>query len=290
LSKRIALGRGIDALFEEYGQTREEENPTAELVVRIDINRIDPNRDQPRKAFDPGKLENLAQSIRAVGILQPIVVAKREDRYQIIAGERRWRASRLAGLSEIPCIVRDADTIARMEMSLIENIQRADLNPLEEALAVQALILQCAITQEEAAERLGKSRPAVANLLRLLGLPKALQEMLAEGKLSEGHARALAAVESEEEQYALALAVVEQEMSVRELEAALKRRREQKAKGRAKKPVKSLAELGLLEEAARRLFGVKVTAQGSARRGKLILHYASAEELERIYKAIELEQ
>ncbi|MDR2514725.1 MAG: ParB/RepB/Spo0J family partition protein [Christensenellaceae bacterium] len=289
MSKRIALGRGIDALFEEYSQAREEENPAAEAVVRIGINQIDPNRDQPRKAFDAAKLESLAQSIRSVGILQPIVVARREDRYQIIAGERRWRASRLAGLTELPCIVRDADTIARMEMSLIENIQRADLNPLEEALAVQALIQQCAITQEEAAERLGKSRPAVANLLRLLGLPKALQEMLAEGKLSEGHARALAAVENEEEQYALALAVIQEEMSVRQLEAALKRRREQGAKGRKKAP-RSLAELGLLEEAARRLFGVKVTAQGSARRGKLILHYASAEELERIYKAIELEQ
>lgn len=280
MKKRPALGRGIDALFEEYAHIEEEQDLSR--IQMIEIALIDPNKDQPRKSFDDEKLSQLAQSIKSVGILQPIVVARQEGRFLIIAGERRWRAARLAGLSQVPCIVRDAQLIERMEMSLIENIQRDDLNPIDTANAISQLITQCAITQEEAASRLGKSRPAVANSLRLLTLSDTVQQMILQGYLSEGHGRALASVKQQEKQIELAGLVVQRDLSVRQTEMLVK---EKKPAVKPKKG-KALAELALLEEAARRTFGVKVTAVGSAKKGSLTLHYGSAKELERIYEIL----
>ncbi len=285
MKKRPALGRGIDVLFHEYEQEAEQETGDESRIRFLDVGLIDPNRDQPRKRFDQEKLEQLAQSIREVGVLQPLLVAERNGRYQIIAGERRWRAARLAGLDQVPCVVREAEQLQRMQIALVENLQRDDLNPVETAMALQGLITQCAITQEEAAAKVGKSRPAVANLLRLLALPKELLDMVAQGSLSEGHARALLGLPEEASQLRLAKRVVDEGLSVRQTEALVRLQREGSEK---KKPTEAprLAELGLLEEAARKALGVRATASGSSARGKLILHYNSPEELERLYEAL----
>lgn len=285
MKKRPALGRGIDVLFHEYEQEAEQETGDESRIRFLDVGLIDPNRDQPRKRFDQEKLEQLAQSIREVGVLQPLLVAERNGRYQIIAGERRWRAARLAGLDQVPCVVREAVQLQRMQIALVENLQRDDLNPVETAMALQGLITQCAITQEEAAAKVGKSRPAVANLLRLLALPKELLDMVAQGSLSEGHARALLGLPEEASQLRLAKRVVDEGLSVRQTEALVRLQREGSEK---KKPTEAprLAELGLLEEAARKALGVRATASGSSTRGKLILHYNSPEELERLYEAL----
>ena len=286
MKKRPALGRGIDVLFHEYEQETEQETGDESRIRFLDVGLIDPNRDQPRKRFDQEKLEQLAQSIREVGVLQPLLVAERNGRYQIIAGERRWRAARLAGLDQVPCVVREAEQLQRMQIALVENLQRDDLNPVETAMALQGLITQCAITQEEAAAKVGKSRPAVANLLRLLALPKELLDMVAQGSLSEGHARALLGLPEEASQLRLAKRVVDEGLSVRQTEALVRLQREGSEK---KKPTEAprLAELGLLEEAARKALGVRATASGSSTRGKLILHYNSPEELERLYEALQ---
>lgn len=285
MKKRPALGRGIDVLFHEYEQEAEQETGDESRIRFLDVGLIDPNRDQPRKRFDQERLEQLAQSIREVGVLQPLLVAERNGRYQIIAGERRWRAARLAGLDQVPCVVREAEQLQRMQIALVENLQRDDLNPVETAMALQGLITQCAITQEEAAAKVGKSRPAVANLLRLLALPKELLDMVAQGSLSEGHARALLGLPEEASQLRLAKRVVDEGLSVRQTEALVRLQREGSEK---KKPTEAprLAELGLLEEAARKALGVRATASGSSTRGKLILHYNSPEELERLYEAL----
>lgn len=285
MKKRPALGRGIDVLFHEYEQEAGQETGDESRIRFLDVGLIDPNRDQPRKRFDQEKLEQLAQSIREVGVLQPLLVAERNGRYQIIAGERRWRAARLAGLDQVPCVVREAEQLQRMQIALVENLQRDDLNPVETAMALQGLITQCAITQEEAAAKVGKSRPAVANLLRLLALPKELLDMVAQGSLSEGHARALLGLPEEASQLRLAKRVVEEGLSVRQTEALVRLQREGSEK---KKPTEAprLAELSLLEEAARKALGVRATASGSSTRGKLILHYNSPEELERLYEAL----
>ena len=206
MAKKIqrGLGRGLGALLGEdvVAEAQEEAQVQAtqptepvDAVRMLPIGQIDPNREQPRRSFDEDALKELAASIEAVGVLQPIIVAPSGDRYTIIAGERRYRASRLAGLSEIPAIVRDWDSQKRLEAALIENLQRDDLNPVEEAMGVRRLMDEAGLTQEKAAERLGKSRPAVANLLRLLTLPDSVKALLAEGKLSAGHARALVTVD-----------------------------------------------------------------------------------------------
>lgn len=283
MSKRPALGRGIDALFEDIRLTQQEESFDPSRVEQIDIGKIDPNKEQPRKAFDDDKLKQLADSIASVGILQPLVVAPKDGRFQIIAGERRWRAARLAKLTQVPCIVRQVEQMQRMEMALIENIQRADLNAVETAQAIAALITQCAITQEEAAKRLGKSRPAVANLLRLLTLSEPLQKMVTDGTLSEGHARALLGLDDDTARLALAKRIAEEGLSVRQIESIVKVAKEKKPAKKPAKKAKPLAELGLVEEAARKAIGVKVAAAGTAKKGKITLFYASAEELDRIY-------
>ena len=216
------LGKGLGALLgedvlAEAAQAEAAQGKGADAVRMLPIGQIDPNRDQPRRRFDEAALNELAASIRAVGVLQPIIVSQEGERYTIIAGERRYRASRLAGLSEIPAIVRDWDSQKRLEAALIENLQRDDLNPVEEAAGVRRLMDEAGLTQEKVAERLGKSRPAVANLLRLLTLPDSVKQMLADGRLSAGHARALVTVEPRR-QVQLANLTVQQGWSVRQLE------------------------------------------------------------------------
>lgn len=227
-------------------------------------------------------MRELAESIRAVGVLQPIIVRQTGNRYEIIAGERRFRASRLAGLEEIPAIVRDWDEQKRLEAALIENLQRDDLNPVEEAVGVKRLMEAAGLTQERVAERLGKSRPAVANLLRLLTLPEEVQKMLVDGRLTAGHARALVTVEPSR-QVQLANLTVQQNWSVRQLERICA----QPVKPAPKPKPRPDRELTELEDMARELFGTRAKIDGDKNRGKLVISYYSADDLQRIWEAIE---
>ena len=221
--RNSGLGRGLDALFLD-NTIEEEKAGSGEGVSKIKISLVDPKRDQPRKYFDKGALEELAASITENGLLQPILVREYgEGRYQIIAGERRWRAAKLAGLDEIPAIILDGDDLKIAQVSIIENIQREDLNAVEEALAYQGLIDRFGLTQDQVSKQVGKSRSAIANLLRLLDLPENVLEMLKNDEISAGHARALLGLEDEAHIEALAQKIVERELSVREVENAVKK-------------------------------------------------------------------
>ena len=293
MAKKIqrGLGRGLGALLGEdvVAEAQEEAQVQAaqptepvDAVRMLPIGQIDPNREQPRRSFDEDALKELAASIEAVGVLQPIIVAPSGDRYTIIAGERRYRASRLAGLSEIPAIVRDWDSQKRLEAALIENLQRDDLNPVEEAMGVRRLMDEAGLTQEKAAERLGKSRPAVANLLRLLTLPDSVKQLLAEGKLSAGHARALVTVDPAR-QVQLANLTVQQGWSVRQLERICA----QPVKPPRPRVVRD-AQIGELESMARELFGTRVKLDGNADSGRITLYYYNGDDLQRIWDVLEM--
>ena len=288
MAKKVqrGLGRGLGALLGDAVE-QEESRPQpqereADEVRMLPVRLIDPNREQPRRSFDEQALADLAQSIRAVGVLQPIIVAPNGDRFTIIAGERRYRASRLAELEEIPAIVRDWDEQTRLEAALIENLQRDDLNPIEEAMGVRRLMDEAGLTQEKVAERLGKSRPAVANLLRLLTLPDMVRQMLVDGKLSAGHARALVTVDRKR-QIQLANLTVQQGWSVRQLERICA----QPVKEEAPKPARD-AQFGQLESMARELFGTRVKLDGDQNNGKITLYYYNADDLQRIWDVLEM--
>lgn len=289
MAKKAGLGRGLSALLGEsksfVAPGGEAQSDQGEVVVRIPIDSIDPNANQPRRRFNQEALEQLASSIKNVGVLQPILVHAVGARYSIIAGERRWRAARLAGLSEIPAIVRDMETTMRFEAALIENLQRDDLNPVEEAMAVRGLMEQCGYTQEAVAERIGRSRPAVTNLLRLLNLPEPILAMLEDGKLSAGHARALVTLGDSAAQLRLANLAAEQGWSVRQMEKACAAQNAPKPdpKPRIERP----AEFSRLESMARRAFGTKAELEGDEKRGRLILRYYSPEDLQRIWDLLE---
>ncbi len=271
--KKNALGRGLDALLPRIEQESQ--------VRDIPLQDIDTNQSQPRKAFDEASLQELAQSIKEVGLLQPILVSEHRNRYRIVAGERRFRAARLAGLQSVPCIVRTFSANEQLEAALVENLQREDLNAIEEAQAIQALMDATGYTQEEAAQRLGKSRPAVANLLRLLSLPEQVRQMVITGLLSQGHARALAALSDPARQVHLARRVLQEGLSVRELErlCAETARRVPRAKPRL------APELADLESRLREAVGVRASVDGSLNKGRITLYYQNAEELETIYEA-----
>lgn len=290
MAKKVqrGLGRGLGALLGDDVESAAVPQPAEQTAVdevrMLPIHLIDPNREQPRRSFDEGALNDLAQSIRAVGVLQPIIVAQSGERYTIIAGERRYRASRLAEKTEIPAIVRDWDEQTRLEAALIENLQRDNLNPIEEAMGVRRLMDETGLTQEQAAERLGKSRPAVANLLRLLTLPDAVRQMLIEGRLSAGHGRALVTVDRKR-QIQLANLTVQQGWSVRQLERICA----QPVKEESKKPrIQRDAQFTQLEGMARELFGTRVKLDGDANNGKITLYYYNADDLQRIWDVLEM--
>ncbi|MDR2505488.1 MAG: ParB/RepB/Spo0J family partition protein [Oscillospiraceae bacterium] len=278
--KNNALGRGLDALFSEVIP-----RPSVNEVAQVAIGDIDPNREQPRKSFDPQALQQLADSIAHSGVLQPILLIRSGERYQILAGERRWRAARMAGLDTIPSLIREVDQISRIEIALIENIQRENLNPIEEAAAIRALMDECGLTQDAVSKRLGRSRPAIANLVRLLTLPQQIQEMVQDGRLTAGHARALAAVENRTRQLQLALSTIEGEWSVRQLEA------EAAKKSPAEHPARPVrlppAEFQDIEERARMALGMRVSVKGSLSKGKIILSYGDQAELENFLSILE---
>ena len=277
--KKLGLGRGLDALLPET-------NNLENMVSMIAITELDRNPDQPRRDFDEASLQALADSIKEAGVLQPLLVVEKDGRYRIVAGERRFRAARMAGLDQVPCIVRDFTPREQMEAALIENIQREDLNPIEEANAVKQFMEACHYTQEQAAKRLGKSRPAVANSLRLLSLPDAVQQNVIAGHISAGHARVLAGIEDEQRQIALAQLVISDGLSVRALE---KMAAEQPtAPVRPKAAPKPLPlELQDMENRMRETLGLRTTLKGNRKKGKIILQYYSEEELERLYQCLE---
>ena len=275
--KTHGLGRGLDSLFADVEET-------GDSILEISVGELDPNPDQPRRTFNEESIAQLADSIREQGILQPLlVVVTGGGRYRIIAGERRYRAARAAGLETVPCIVKDIDVIHQMEVALIENLQREDLNPLEAARGVRALMDQCGYTQEKVGQRLGKSRPAVANLLRLLNLPDEVTEMVRDGLLTQGHARALGGIENPEEQIRLARKAAEEGLNVRRLEKLVAEAREKKGKPAKPAAVKRLpAELEELQERLREQTGMRSVLTGNVNRGKITLHYSTREELERL--------
>ncbi len=276
MAMKKGLGRGLDALLGDYTQ------PTPEGVQQVDIRRIDTNAGQPRKDFDQEKLQELADSIRQHGVVQPILLRQNGERYVIVAGERRFRAARLAGLDQVPAIVKDLDEAQVMEVALIENLQREDLNPIEEAAAIRFLMQQHDLTQEEVSKRLSKSRPAIANSLRLLSLPEPVQAYLRNGKLQAGHARALAGLQDPEAQAVLADKIVGEGLSVRAAES-LAREQGQKPPRQKKEPPATDPDLAAAEASLREWLGTKVSIQGSSQRGRIIIEYYNAELLQGIY-------
>ena len=281
------LGKGLGNLIRE---SEEDENVVVKEVVKevvvkepsemkVRLSQIEPNREQPRKVFDE---DELSESIKQYGVLQPLLVQKKDKYYEIIAGERRWRAAKLAGVKEVPVIIKDYSTQEVMEIALIENIQREDLNPIEEAQAYQRLIKDYRLKQDEVAEKVSKSRAAITNSLRLLKLDERVQEMVMEGKLSNGHARAIIGIEDGDQQYQVAQKIFDEQMSVRETEKLMKNL------NRPEKPEKQKPQNDFvyrdIEEKMNKIMGTKVVIKNREHdKGKIEIEYYSQAELERIY-------
>ncbi len=278
MTKKTGLGKGLDALFATKIEIKEEEKlQEGETIQNLKLINIEPNREQPRKIFDEEGLEELANSIKEYGVIQPIIVTKKDDYYQIVAGERRWRAAKKAGISEIPAIVRDYDEKQNSEIALIENIQRKDLNPIEKARGIKKLMDDYNLTQQEVADKLGFSRSAIANTVRILNLDERVIELALEGKLTEGHCKALMAVQDGDKQYSMALYMIKSGDSVREAESKMKLRKNMK-----KKDEKYEAIYRDIEDTFRQFFGTKVKVDAKQRKGKIIIEYSSNDDLERI--------
>jgi ParB family chromosome partitioning protein len=228
MAKKTGLGKGLDALFST--PIIEEENNSNEIATMLKINEIEPNKEQARKIFDDEALEELASSIKEYGVIQPIIVAKKDNFYEIVAGERRWRASKKAGLTEIPAIVKEDDEQRNKEISLIENIQREDLNPIEKARGIKVLMDEYDLTQQKVADMIGKSRSSVANTLRILNLDERVINLALEGKLTEGHCKALMAITDGDKQFAMAQSMIDTGATVREAEKKMKARKNTKKK------------------------------------------------------------
>ncbi len=280
MKKRKALGKGLSALIPEAQSLMEE----AEGYFTCPVELIDPNPFQPREDFSPSELKEMAESVKEVGIVTPLLVSRKGDRYQLIAGERRLRAAKMAGLARVPVVVREVSPTESLELAVIENIHRKDLNPIEEAAAYQKLLEELNLTQEALAKRVGKDRATIANLIRLLRLPSAIQKDLIEGRMSMGHARALAGLKSESKQLALRELVIRNGLSVRELERLIQSR------GKARKKTDGGEEedyyMASLAEELKRGLGTKVEIKKRGQRGKIIIHFYSDEELERLLERL----
>ncbi len=292
-AKRSGLGKGLDSLIQMSDEVLEATAATGTKLnddekkgeVILNINDIEPNREQPRKIFNEDALEELADSIKEYGIIQPILVHKEKDYYSIIAGERRWRAAKKAGLKEVPVIIKEYSKQEIVEISLIENIQREDLNPIEEAMAYKRLAEEFNLKQDEIAERVSKSRTAITNSMRLLKLDERVQGMLIDDMISAGHARALLAVEDKEEQYNMAMKVFDEKMSVRETEKMVQAYINPKAKKPKDEPVSESEQVVYqnIEEQLKEILGTKVSIQRKSKnKGKLEIEYYSNEDLERL--------
>lgn len=276
--KGKALGRGLEALFTDININ---ENNNKELIS-LDINEIFPNPNQPRKLFDSEKIDELAESIKAHGIIQPIIVKAVNSGYEIIAGERRWRAARKAGLKEVPCIIKDIDEQSHMLFAIIENLQREDLNPIEEAKAFDSMLKEYNMTQEDIAKSVGKSRPYIANTLRLLKLSEEIQLLILENKITSGHARALINIEDKQKQKALALEIIEKGLNVRQIEKAVEENKTKGSKKNKGEKRKTDPQIINIQEDLKRIFGTKVTINHRNKKGTVEIEYYSQEELERL--------
>ena len=282
MANKTGLGKGLDALF---GDTfKEEEIKEGEVVEQIKIIDIEPNRNQPRKKFDEESLEELANSIKQYGVIQPIIVTKKDDYYQIVAGERRWRAAKKAGLTEMPCLVREETEQTNREIALIENIQRTNLNPIEKALGLRQLLDDYGLTQQALADKLGMSRSALTNNVRILNLDKRVIELVIEHNLTERHCRALLRIDDPEKQYKMALNFVESQDGI--LEAERKVENVKQLPKNKEKQKKYEAIYRDIEESFQGFFGTKVKLQAGKRKGKIVIEYSSNDDLERILDLI----
>ena len=279
MTKKTGLGKGLDALLSN-SITVEEKIQEGEVIQNLKIRDVEPNKSQPRRSFDEESIEELATSIKEYGVIQPIIVTKQGDYYRIVAGERRWRASKKAGLSEIPAIVREYDKQQNSEIALIENIQRQDLNPIEKAIAIKELLETYNLTQQKLADKLGISRSGLANTVRILNLSPKVIELVKEGKLTEGHCKALLAVEEPEKQYQAALHIIESGDSVREAEKQVRIKKKKESNDRYQPIYREI------EASFRNFFGTKVKLDAKQRSGKIIIQYSSNEDLDRILNLI----
>ena len=286
--KKTGLGKGLDALFGasplvtevEEEQTKEQVEDNENLKT-LKITDVEPNRDQPRKTFNQESLEELADSIKTYGVIQPIVVTKKDGYYAIVAGERRWRAAKIAGLEEIPAIIRDDDEQTNKEIALIENIQREDLNPYEKALGIRQLMDKYGLTQEQVSKKIGKSRSSVSNTVRVLYLAPDVLELVKQGKLSEGHCKALAGISDPKRQYEAAIIMIERGESVRQAES---KNRTTKKEKKLDPKYQYLYED--IEDRFQGFFGTKVKLDQGKRKGRIIIEYHNNEDLERMLNLI----
>ena len=283
MTKKTGLGKGLDALFAPTINIEEEKLMEGEVVQQLKLIDVEPNRNQPRKNFDSEKIEELAQSIKQYGVIQPIIVIKEDNYYRIVAGERRWRAAKKAGITEIPAIVREYSEQENKEIALIENIQRENLNPIEKALALRELLEKYSLTQQQLADKLGLSRSGIANTVRVLNLDKRVLELVKEGKLTEGHCKALLAIQDPDEQLKAAQYMIKSGDSVREVE---KQMRIKKKEDVNEKYGRYNAMCQDIEDTFRSFFGAKVKVDAGKRAGKITIHYSSNEELARILDMI----
>ena len=303
-TKAKGLGKGLEALFGDAEVAPVEKKPASKKkqteskksekaaespaeeggVLYVDLNDIKPNAAQPRKVFDEEKLEELAASISQHGLIQPIVLRKLGKGYEIVAGERRWRAARLAGLKEVPCIVKELTEEENMLLAIVENMQREDLNPIEEAEGLKKMIDTYGLTQEQVSYSVGKSRPYITNSLRLLKLPGKVQQLTAEGKITTGHARALASVKSQQRQVDLATRAAKEGLSVRQIEQLAKETKQPQEKKKTRK-VKS-ADEKRVEEDLKNALGTKVSLNRKGKGGKIEIEFYSADELERLIELL----
>ena len=292
-TKKGGLGKGLDSLIANKVGNTATAAPAAPAstdetgATIVSINKVEPNKGQPRKKFDEDALLELSESIKLYGVLQPLLVQKRDGYFEIVAGERRWRAAKLAGLKEIPVIIKEFTEQEIMEISLIENIQREDLNPIEEALAYKKLLTEFNLKQDEVAERVSKSRTAVTNSIRLLKLDERVQQMVIDEMISTGHARTLIVIEDKEKQYAVAQKIFDEKLSVRETEKLIKNMQNEKkntdSSEKKKLDPKLEAVYRDLEEQMKRMLGTKVSINAkNEKSGKIEIEYFSADELDRI--------
>ncbi len=286
--KKTGLGKGLDALFGASPLVTEveEEQPKEQIednenLKTLKITDVEPNRDQPRKTFNQESLEELADSIKTYGVIQPIVVTKKDGYYAIVAGERRWRAAKIAGLEEIPAIIRDDDEQTNKEIALIENIQREDLNPYEKALGIRQLMDKYGLTQEQVSKKIGKSRSSVSNTVRVLYLAPDVLELVKQGKLSEGHCKALAGISDPKRQYEAAIRMIERGESVRQAES---KNRTTKKEKKLDPKYQYLYED--IEDRFQGFFGTKVKLDQGKRKGRIIIEYHNNDDLERMLNLI----
>jgi len=274
MAKMTGLGKGLDALFGPVPE--EEQMKESDTLKNLKVTEVEPNRNQVRKNFDKEALEELAESIKEYGLIQPIVVTKKDNYYSIVAGERRWRASKIAGLKEIPAIIREDDEKVNAEISLIENMQREDLNPIEKATGIKTLMDNYGMSQDEIAKKLGKARSTIINWTRVLNLDPRVLEMVKEGKISEGHCKALLAITDPDKQYIAAKHMLERGSTVREIE------KKAKVKMSKVEEYKRHILFKNIEDTFQGFFGSKVRLDPGKRRGKIIIEYTSNDDLERI--------